>query len=89
MPGNEYGLYYFKVKQRYPNGFVKFSDIKSVEFQNPFLSKIFLYPNPSSGIVGIKFVNIPAGKLWVHIFNVQGQTVVSKELEVSDQITNK
>ncbi|MDP9229098.1 MAG: T9SS type A sorting domain-containing protein [Bacteroidota bacterium] len=83
MPGNEYGLYYFKVKRRYTNGFVKFSAIKSVEFQNTVLSKIFLCPNPSSGIVGIKFVNIPIGNLCVSISNVQGQTVVRKESEVS------
>jgi len=82
-PNQQYGQFYFRVKQRYPNGYTSFTTIRSLNFENPFLAKISLYPNPSTGIVGIKFVNIPAGKLNVQITNVQGQTVVQKEFVVS------
>lgn len=83
IQNQEYGRYYFRIKQRYPNGYVRFSAIKSVDYENSFLSKVSLYPNPSAGIVGIKFVNISAGKLSVRISNIQGQVIVSKEFDVS------
>lgn len=79
----QHGQFYFRLKQQYPNGYTRFTTIKIIEFENSFLSKVSLYPNPSTGIVGIKFVNISAGKLKVNITNVQGQTVVQKEIVVS------
>jgi hypothetical protein len=62
------------------NGNTCFKTTRSLNFENPLLKKILLYPNPSSGIVGIKFVNIPAGKLNVQTIHVQRQTVVQNEL---------
>ena len=46
--------------------------------------KINIYPNPSNGVVGIKFVNINSGKFQVQISNTQGQTVFGGEIEASD-----
>lgn len=80
---HETGQLYFRVQQRYHNGIAKFTTIQSVNFENTLLNKISLYPNPSSGNVGIKFVNVTSGKLSIKISNVQGQTVVSKDLTVA------
>ena len=80
---HETGQLYFRVQQRYHNGVAKFTAVQSVNFENTLLNKISLYPNPSSGNVGIKFVNVTSGKLSIRISNVQGQTVVSKDLVVA------
>ena len=74
--------YFFRIKQVYSNGYTRFSEIKSIELENTDESKINIYPNPSSGVVGIKFVNIFTGKFLIQIFNTQGQTVFSKEVEI-------
>ena len=47
------------------------------------MPKINIYPNPSNGVVGIKFVNINSGKFSVQISNTQGQTVFSNEVEAN------
>ena len=80
---HETGQVYFRVQQRYHTGNIKYTDTRSIKFENTLLNKISLYPNPSSGNVGIKFVNVTAGKLSVRISNVQGQTVVSQDIAVA------
>lgn len=80
---HEAGQIYFRVQQRYHNGLAKFTNTRSVNFENTLLNKISLYPNPSSANVGIKFVNVTTGKLSIRISNVQGQTVVSKDMIVA------
>lgn len=80
---NESGALYFRIKQRYHNGYAKYTSTRSIIFENALLHKISLYPNPSSGIVGIKFVNVTSGKISIRISNVQGQTVVSKDIVVA------
>ncbi|HMG67877.1 MAG TPA: choice-of-anchor E domain-containing protein [Chitinophagaceae bacterium] len=80
---NGNGTYFFRVKQVYSNGYSRFTDIKSVELENTNNPKINIYPNPSNGVVGIKFVNTNAGKFLVNISNTQGQTVFSNEIEAS------
>lgn len=77
------GRYFFRVKQVNENGHSYLSNIKYVDAGVEGPSKFNLYPNPSSGIVGIKFDNNSAGKYLVLINNAQGQTVVTKEIEVS------
>jgi hypothetical protein len=42
--------------------------------------KFNVFPNPSSGIVGIKFDNIPDGQMMIQIYNTQGQSVWKKEI---------
>ena len=76
------GDYYFRVKQVYSSGFVRFTDIKSIDLENTDKPKINIFPNPSNGVVGIKFANISSGKFLIQISNTQGQTVFSKEEEI-------
>lgn len=84
IKANEYGTYYYRVKQHWANGYYKYTGIRTVEFTNPLFSNVSLYPNPSSGIVGIKFVSVKAGKFLVQISNAQGQTVEKKEVTVAE-----
>jgi hypothetical protein len=75
---NQAGLYYFRVKQVYSNGYVRYSNIKVAQLENSGSLKFSVYPNPSSGIVGIKFDNISSGQFNIQIYNSQGQVVVQK-----------
>lgn len=84
IKNNQYGRYYFRIKQRWLNGYYRYSENRSVEFVNPLFSTISLYPNPSPGIVGIKFVSAKAGKFLVQISNALGQVVVTKEVVVAE-----
>jgi hypothetical protein len=76
------GEYYFRIKQVYASGYVRFTDIKSIQLENTDKPKINIFPNPSNGVVGIKFANISSGKFLIQISNTQGQTVFSKEEEI-------
>ncbi len=82
IKANEYGRYYFRVKQRWLDGYYKYSEIKQVDFANPLFSTISLYPNPSSGAIGIKFVSAKAGRFLIQVSNASGRVVVTKELLV-------
>jgi len=75
--------YFFRIRQVYSNGYPRFSEVRSVELENSNEPKINIYPNPSSGVVGIKFVNVTTGKFLVQISNTQGQTVFSNEVEAN------
>ena len=79
---NGNGDYYFRVKQVYSSGYARFTDIKSIQLENTDKPKINIFPNPSNGVVGIKFANISSGKFLIQISNTQGQTVFSKEEEI-------
>jgi len=48
------------------------------------LSEFSLYPNPSNGIIGIKFDKNITGKLLVLITNPQGQILYNRQIEISD-----
>ncbi len=78
----ENGIYYFRIKQVYANGYVRYSNIRHVALENSASSKFSVYPNPSSGIVGIKFDNTLNGDFNVLIYNTQGQMTVSKDIVV-------
>lgn len=80
---NEYGKYYFRVKQLWLDGYYRYTDIKSAEFSNPLFSTVSLYPNPSQGIVGIKFVTAKAGSYLVEITNAKGQLVKTNEIKIA------
>ena len=77
--------YFFRIKQVYSNGYPRFSEIKYVELENSNVPKINIYPNPSNGVVGIKFVNINTGKFLIQISNTQGQTVFGSEVEANGE----
>jgi hypothetical protein len=81
---NEYGKYYFRVRQRWQNGYVRYTPVKAVDFINPLFANISLYPNPSTGGAGIKFVNGKAGKVVVQVTGAGGQQVSSKEMQVAE-----
>ncbi len=77
------GVYYFRIRQVYSNGYVRYSNIRQVLLENSGGPKFSIYPNPSTGIVGIKFDNILGGPYSLKIFNAQGQVVTSKEITLS------
>jgi hypothetical protein len=79
----ESGVYYFRIKQVYSNGYSRFSNIRQVTLENSDFPKFTLYPNPSNGIVGIKFDNISTGHYSIQIYNTQGQTMVKKEITMT------
>ncbi|MES1216079.1 MAG: choice-of-anchor E domain-containing protein [Bacteroidota bacterium] len=76
--------YFFRIKQKFINGKALISSIKSIDFKESILSQFSLYPNPSNGIVGIKFDKYINGKILVNITNVNGQTIINKEIEITD-----
>jgi hypothetical protein len=76
----ESGVYFFRIKQVYSNGYSRYSNIKPVTLENSDFPKFTLYPNPSNGIVGIKFDNISTGHFNIQIYNTQGQTMVKKDI---------
>lgn len=81
---NESGKYFFRVRQRWQNGYVRFTPVKSVEFTNPVFASVSLYPNPANGNAGIKFVNGKAGRVLVQVTSATGQPVLSKEMQVAE-----
>ena len=77
------GAYYFRIKQIYPNGNVKYSITRQLILESSGEIKFSVFPNPSNGIVGIKFDNISEEQFALQIYNTQGQIIVSKDLVVS------
>ena len=82
-PNGQTGSYYFRIKQIYSNGYVRYSNIKHVIMGNSAYPKFSLYPNPSKGIVGIKFDDKSAGRFEIQIYNTQGQVIVKKGIVVT------
>ncbi|RZM18154.1 MAG: T9SS type A sorting domain-containing protein [Pedobacter sp.] len=78
------GMHFFRVKQIYSNGYVRFSEIKQISLENSGEIKFNTFPNPSTGLIGIKFANFIRGTLDVRVYNAQGQTILSKEVEAQD-----
>jgi hypothetical protein len=74
--------YFFRIKQKFPNGKSLLTTVISIDFKELKLSEFSLYPNPSDGIIGIKFDKTITGKLLVVITNVQGQIVFNKQIEI-------
>ncbi|HET6993460.1 MAG TPA: T9SS type A sorting domain-containing protein, partial [Chitinophagaceae bacterium] len=75
----ENGVYFFRIKQIYSNGYSRFSNIRQLTLENSDFPQFTLYPNPSNRIVGIKFDNIYSGHFSIQIYNTQGQTMVTRE----------
>jgi hypothetical protein len=57
--------------------------LSRVVLENSASTKFSVYPNPSSGIVGIKFDNTLGGEFKALIYNTQGQMTVNKDIVVS------
>lgn len=77
----ESGLFYFRIKQVYANGYSRFSDIRQVTLKNSTKPEFFISPNPSNGIVGIKFDNYRGGKLRMEVFSAVGQKMMQQEIQ--------
>lgn len=80
---NENGTIYFRIKQVYANGYVRYSNIKQLELESSVVTKFSVYPNPSRGIVGIKFDNKSQGLFNVQVYNTQGQLAVKRDIAVA------
>jgi hypothetical protein len=79
----EGGKMYFRVRQKFANGYVQFTDIKTEAFESAVILRFNLYPNPSSGIVGIKFDNYVNGKYQIQIINAKGQAVANQTINLT------
>jgi hypothetical protein len=80
----EYGRFYFRVKQRWFDGYYRYTDIRSIELSNPVFSTVSIYPNPSSGSVGVKFIAAKAGNYLIEVSNAAGQVVSRKNMSVEE-----
>ena len=54
-----------------------------MELESSVIAKFSVYPNPSTGIVGIKFDNNLHGHFNIQIYNTQGQVAVKKDIVVT------
>jgi hypothetical protein len=79
---DETGVYYFRIKQVYANGYVHYSIIKKIVLEKSPVTKFSIYPNPSTGIVGIKFDNSLSGHFNALIYTTQGQMTVNKDIVI-------
>ena len=84
VKATEYGRLYFRVKQRWLDGYYRYTDIRSAEFTNPVFSTVSIYPNPSAGSVGVKFIAAKAGNYLAEISNAAGQVISRKNLTVAE-----
>jgi hypothetical protein len=57
--------------------------LSRVVLENSASTKFSVYPNPSSGIVGIKFDNTLGGEFKALIYNTQGQMTVNKDIVIT------
>lgn len=80
----EGGRYYFRIRQQWLDGYYRYSEVRSVDFADPLFAAVSLYPNPTSGQAGIKFVAAKAGVYKVEVTNTAGQTVSNKEMRVAE-----
>lgn len=78
------GIHFFRIKQVYTNDYSRFTDIRTVDLKKSVSKGFYMYPNPSNGIIGIKFDDNENGKKIVEIYNTNGQKVMRKELVVTD-----
>ncbi|HRO68773.1 MAG TPA: choice-of-anchor E domain-containing protein [Chitinophagaceae bacterium] len=81
-PAGETGVYYFRIKQVYSNGYIHYSNIRQVVLENSVRQKFSVYPNPSTGIVGIKFDNSLSGHFYALLYNTQGQVIEERDIAV-------
>ena len=80
---SESGAFFFRVKQVYSNSYTRFSTVRQIYLGNSLQPIFSVFPNPSSGIVGIKFDNIESGTMVLQVFDSRGQKVMQKNILVS------
>ncbi len=79
----EEGIFYFRIKQVYANGYVRYSNIIQHALESSVRAKFSVYPNPSKGIVGIKFDNKQHGYYNIQLLTTQGQVAMRKDVNVA------
>lgn len=79
----EYGRYYYRVKQRWLDGYYRYSEVRTVDFVNSLFASIAISPNPSTGVIGVKFISATAGYYLVEISNPAGQIVSRKQVQAA------
>lgn len=77
---NQETTYYFRVRVKYLNGVYRLSHTKSARL-GTVKSNFTIFPNPSNGIVGIKFDGNNAVNLKIQIVNINGQTIYNGKFE--------
>ena len=86
-----YGRSYYRLKQTDFDGKFTYSDLQVINYEGPRFSSLQVYPNPSDGntltviITGLKEQTaVP-----VQIYNIQGQKVYDRVLEINTPGTLK
>jgi len=74
--------YYFRIRIKYADGSYRLSQVKSLQLGTR-KSSFTVFPNPSDGIVGIKFDDVNATTMNIQIININGQTVYNEKLQVN------
>ncbi|MBI1341908.1 MAG: choice-of-anchor E domain-containing protein [Terrimonas sp.] len=74
--------YYFRIRIKYASGAYRLSQTKTLQL-GTLKSSFTIFPNPSNGIVGIKFDGSNPANLKIQIVNINGQTVYNGKLEVN------
>jgi hypothetical protein len=80
---NEFGKYFFRVRQRWTGGYIRYTAIKAIDMPNIEFAGVSLYPNPSAGNVGVKFLNAKASNVLIEVTNTAGKQVLSREFAVA------
>ncbi|MDX1955479.1 MAG: choice-of-anchor E domain-containing protein [Chitinophagaceae bacterium] len=79
---NQQTNYYFRVKIKFANGSYRYSQTKTVQLGTQ--KGIFtVFPNPSKGIVGIKFDGSNPATWNIQIVNINGQTIYNGKVDVA------
>lgn len=78
------GRIYYRIRQQWLDGYYRYSEVRWLDFASTSLSAVSLYPNPSTGAVGVKFVAARAGTYKIEISNAGGQVVTRNEVQVAE-----
>ena len=86
-----YGRSYYRLKQTDFDGKFTYSDLQVIDYEGPRFASLQVYPNPSKGntltvlVTGLK----EQSSVPVQIYNVQGQKVYDRVLDVNTPGTLK
>jgi hypothetical protein len=77
------GYYYYRIKTIDNEGNVEYSEAEKVQIANE-TSLITIYPNPIvNGLINIQFVNQQPGQYRIRLMNHTGQTIISRETQIT------
>jgi hypothetical protein len=81
------GTSYYRLKQTDFDGKFTYTDIRSLDCGNAGLVSTSLYPNPAEEFINIQILAPFAQKVIMHVYDIFGQNVFSKEINVDNQFT--